>query len=162
MMFGYLFLSSSIRYPMARGEGLPPMQPLIHFGYVVKMGPRIVNGSVDIYKTGSPRIRFFYPSLGVYKYSSRSDHAGDILHGRPSLLFGGRRWFPPKDAKLAAVRFVERPVCWTRACDEKAVLLPGSPHPLMLPVCRWTRGRDANVTGLRVGDARLRTRHARV
>lgn len=96
-------------YPMPRGGGEAlPMQPLTFYGYVVKMGPRLVNGTADIYETGHPRIRFYYPAFGVHKYSLRSDAAGDILNGHKSTLFGGRRWFPPKDARVTEGRMSNR------------------------------------------------------
>lgn len=123
-------------YPLLR-EGRKPVLPLTHFGIVVKMGPRLVNGSTDIYGTGFRRIRFWYPAFGVYKYSLRSDAAGDILHGATTALHhGGRRWFPPAGAVLETVRLGGRPFCWERFCKERLVTLPGSPHPLSLPWCR--------------------------
>lgn len=123
-------------YPLLRPEK-PPVQPLIHFGLVVKVGPRIVNGTADVYGTGAPRIRFWYPAFGLYKFSLRSDAAGDILHGTTKPLFGGRRWFPPKDATLARVRFGQRPGCWLR-CHDEPLRVAGSPNPLILPVCTST------------------------
>ena len=115
------------------------MQPLIHFGMVIKLGPRVVNGTIDIYHTGRKRIRFWYPALGVYKYSLRSDAAGDLLHGgKTEMLFGGRRWKAPEGSEQATVRYGPRPACWIAPhCREESLVLPGSTSALRLPVCNW-------------------------
>ena len=128
-------------YPLQR-DGHPTMRPLHDFGLVIKMGPRVVNGTLDVYATGLPRIRFWYPAFGVYKFSLRSDAAGDLLHGKTEKLFAGRRWKPPQGAELATVRFGPRPTCWARPfCHDQSLSLRGYPHPLSLPVCE-TRYRD--------------------
>ena len=119
-------------YPFERPEG--SMRPLVSFGFVVKMGPRLPQGSSDVYKTGIPRLRFYYPAFGLSKHSMRSDSAGDILGKRHTLFAGGRRYFPPGNAsKLATVKFASRPSCWAR-CRETALSLGGK-VPLLLPSC---------------------------
>ena len=93
---------------------------------------------MDVYRTGMHRIRFWYPALGVYKFSLRSDAAGDLLYGKAEKLFGGRRWKPPRDGELAQVRFGLRPICWSRPrCQDTTLSIPGYHHPLSLPVCTW-------------------------
>ena len=134
-------------YPNEKG-----MRPLMAFGFVVRVGPRLPQGKVDVYGTG-PRIRFFYPSFGVFKYSMRSDSAGDIT-GKRTSLFHGKRYFPPASkvqqgngSKLAPVYFAQRPACWDGGCRERAA--DCCPR-LMLPACSpslWTGGEVSHATG---------------
>jgi len=123
-------------FPMEFGYSLPrrnatEVRPLVAFGVVVKLGPRCPNGSVDIYATGTPRMRFWYPAFGLYKYSRRSDAAGDIL-GSTTSLFGGRRYKPPRGVAAPRVLFGTRPECWGQ-CQAMQVHIPGSRTPLQLP-----------------------------
>lgn len=126
MEFGY-----SLEARSAEGTA---MRPLVAFGFIVKMGPRLPQGTVDVYATGTPRIRFSYPAFGLFKHSMRSDAAGDIVGKRTTLFAGGRRYFPPGNAsKLPTILFAQRPSCWDR-CRQRAVPLGGK-VPLMLPAC---------------------------
>ena len=124
-------------YPLQR-DGHPTMRPLHDFGLVIKMGPRVVNGTLDVYATGF-RIRFCARHLRSILL--RSDAAGDLLHGKTEKLFAGEVR-PPRGAELATVRFDPRPACWARPfCHDQSLSLRGYPHPLSLPVCE-TRYRD--------------------
>lgn len=139
--------SKTAAFPMEFGYAFErpagAVLPLISFGFVVKIGPRVPQGRSDVYKTGIERLRFFYPSFGLYKHSMRSDAAGDILGQRKTLFAGGRRYYPPTNAsKLATVRFANPPPCWDR-CQQRALWL-GSKSPLMVPACTprlWNRSQ---------------------
>ena len=156
--FGHNFdanLTKAAAFPMEFGypferEGAPAVQPLISFGFVVKVGPRIPRGSSDLYATGSPRLRFFYPAFGVYKHSMRSDAAGDITGQRKTLFQGGRRYYPPgNDSKLARVYFASRPPCWDSKCRERTLPLGGNARPLQLPACTPRFWNQTGVSGQR-------------
>ena len=121
-------------FPFERA-GHPSVQPLIAHGFVVKVGPRVPRGSSDVYGTGTPRLRFYYPAFGLFKHSMRSDTAGDIVGKKASLFHGGRRYYPPgNDSKLAKVLFASRPSCWDVGCRETVVSLGGR-ATLRLPAC---------------------------
>ena len=119
---------------------------------VVKVGPRWVSGYGDVYGTGTKRIRFFYPAFGLYKWSLRSDSAGDVLGNKVSL-FGGRRWKPSASSVLDRVLFASRPACWETGCHERAFSMGSNAHPLLLPACTpylWSRNLTP-ATGLADG-----------
>ena len=133
-------LSKAAAFPMEFGypferPGASAVLPLISFGYVIKVGPRIPRGSSDVYGTGVPRNRFYYPAFGIYKYSMRSDAVGDIVAGKLTPLFNGKKYYPPNNAsKLARVNFGNRPRCWEVGCREVSLNLGGH-NPLRLPAC---------------------------
>ena len=125
-------------YTLNRSGSRRTMRPLVapQHGVVVKLGPRLPNGSVDIYGTGVPRRRFWYPLFDLTKYSMPSSATGDI-QGTVRSLFGGRRWLPHErlgsHAAPARVLLGDRPACWS-ACRLEHVPIPHS-RPLALPLC---------------------------
>ena len=151
-------LSKAAAFPMEFGypyerPGAAAVLPLISFGFVVKVGPRIPQGSSDIYGTGSPRMRFFYPAFGVYKHSMRSDAAGDITAGKLTPLFRGKKYYPPTNAsKLARVGYASRPRCWEDHCREVSLDLGGR-NALRLPACSPAAALWSNTSRPWINDA---------
>ena len=139
-------------YPFERPDG-SAMHSLVSFGFVVKIGPRVPNGSSDVYGTGIPRQRFYYPALGVFKHSMLSNAAGDINLGKRVALFqGGRKYIPPhNDSKIAKVLFAARPSCWDMGCRERLVPLGPRERPLPVPACTPTLWGGSSRTGVSAG-----------
>ena len=54
------------------------MRPLAAFASEVERITRQRDGRIDLYGTGTPRLRLFYPTFGVYKYMCPGCH-GDLL-----------------------------------------------------------------------------------
>ena len=117
------------------------VRPLTAFGHVVRLGPRLPNGTADVYATGSARRRFYYPAFGLVKFSMESSRAGDVARGANAPLFGGARWLPHerlgRDAQPVRATFAPPPPCWAN-CASLRVEVPRS-RPLLLADCRRRR-----------------------